>query len=624
MIDIDQLGAITDPTASSDRLRLGILLPAITPEKGYRLYADLIHLADQFDPDIPAIAVELTHVGGDYDRWAFDGHLSTLPGVMGHFGQPGRYLYRYRLERHGHTLVPFFADPFARLSGTGTMSAFELPPAPASPSWTDASFRVPPLQDLICYELMVDDFARDFDGVRGRLPYLKSLGINCIELMPVTNVPEPYRWGYMPMSYFAIEERYGGVAGLTALVDACHAEDIAVIHDAVYAHTHEEFAYRKVYDLTGEPNPMIGPFAGDDFGIGTDFTKPFTYDYFTAVNRYFIDTLHLDGFRYDYVPGFYDGATGSGYARLVFDAYQASKAIARFQQPEGHSGILQVAEYLDRPKAMLRETYSTASKRWWPMLKAQGMMRGPHGPVPEGLIHDLLLIDFGDPWPERYENPALDDSFPVAPLQFIESHDKSRLMYLLSGDHSPYHGGFDLFGRDYHAWYRLQPLAIALMTAVGVPLLWQGQEFGETYGLHDDGGSRVLAARPLHWNFFYEPGGRALTNLYRRLGQLRHEFQALRSRNAWYHHDRSDPGRGLIVYQRCPDHGAEPTVMVLLNFSGVDGIMQVPFPRPGEWIDRLGGTAADGALALDLPPGETDVEVAVPSNYGRVLVSGPG
>jgi maltooligosyltrehalose trehalohydrolase len=623
MLDLSTLGARTDTTAGSDRLALGIPLPGITAAKGYRLFADLIHASDQFDPDVAAVAVELSHDGGEYDHWTFAGGLSGLPGAAGRFGAPGRYLYRYRLERQGEVVVPFFADPFARASGTGTMSAFELPAA-APMRWTDADFRVPALDDLVCYELMVDDFARNFDGVRERLDYLKSLGVNCIELMPVTNVPDPYRWGYMPMSYFAIEERYGGVRKLTDLVDACHAEGVAVIHDAVYAHMHEEFAYRKVYAATGESNPMIGPFAGDSFGVGTDFRKPFAYDYFTAVNAYFIDTLHLDGFRYDYVPGFYDGPVGAGYSRLVFDTYQATKDNPRFQRPEGHNGIIQAAEYLDRPKAVLRETYTTASKRWWPMLKAQEMVRGAHGPVPEGLIHDLLLIDLHDPWPQRYENADAGDSFPVAPLQFIESHDKSRLMYLLSGEHSPYHGGFDLFGRDFSEWYRMQPLAIALMTCVGVPLLWQGQEFGETYGKHDDGGSRVLAARPLHWNYFYEPGGRALANLYRRLGQLRHELEALRSRAAWYHHDRSDPSRGLIAYQRCPGHGAEPTVVVLLNFGPADGAIQVPFPRPGRWIDRLDGTEAEGAFVIDLPPNETDVSVDVPSNYGRILVSDRG
>lgn len=615
MIDLNEVGA---HTGADDRLHLGILLPGIRPGGGYRLFADIIHGDDQFDSEVPATSAELHHAGGEYDLWRFDGHLGDLPG-HGRFGTPGRYLYRYRLLRHGETLVPWFADPFAMLSGTGTMSAFDAPAA-LPHDWQDADFRVPALDDLIMYELMVDDFADDFDGVRERLTYLKGLGVNCIELMPVTNIPEPYRWGYMPMSYFAIEERYGGADRLAALVDACHREGIAVIHDAVYAHMHEEFCYRKVFAATGEPNPMIGPFAGDMFGVGTDFTKPFCSDYFTAVNAYFIAQLHMDGFRYDYVPGIYDGPTGVGYARLVYDTYQASKHVPRFQHG-GHSGIIQAAEYLDRPKAVLRETYTTASKRWWPMLKAQDMMRAPQGPVPEGLVHDLLLIDFQEPWPARYENPIAGDAFPVAALQFIESHDKSRLMYLLSGEHSPYHGGFDLFNRDRSRWYRLQPFAIMLLTAVGVPLLWQGQEFGEVYGKHDDGGSRVLAARPLHWNFFYETGGRTLTNLYRRLGRLRHRYQALRSRHNWYHHDRSDLGRGLVAYQRLPDDPADPIAMVLLNFGADDATLRIPFPRPGRWTDRLHGGPEQDALVLALDADRTDLEVGIPSNYGRVLIS---
>jgi len=619
MIDLNQLGVHADP---DERLRLAILLPHITPDKGYRLFADIIHSTDQFNPDVPASSAELTFVGGDFGRWQFDGRLTDLPR-HGHLGELGRYIYRYRLQRHGDTLVPWFADPYATLSGVGTLSAFDLPAA-SFPVWTDGNFRVPSIDDLIIYELMVDDFANDFDGVIDRLPYLKGLGINCIELMPVTNVPEPYRWGYMPLSHFAIEERYGGYTRLAVLVDACHAEGIAVIHDAVYAHMHEEFCYRKVYDAAGEPNPMIGPFAETMFGVGTDFHKPLAYDYFAAVNRYFIETLHLDGFRYDYVPGFYDGPTGVGYARLVFDTYQASKDIPRFQGPDGYSGILQVAEYLDRPKAVLRETYTTASKRWWPMLKAQAMVRAAPGPVPEGLIHDLLLIDLADPWPERYENPVNEDVFPVAALQFVESHDKSRLMYLLSGEHSPWHGGFDLFDRDRSRWYRLQPFAIALMTAVGVPLLWQGQEFGEVYGKHDDGGSRVLAARPLHWSFFYETGGRTLTNLYRRLSRLRHDYPCLRSRQAWYYHDRSDLGRGLIAYQRIPNDPAAQLAIVLINFGAENGALKIPFPRPGRWVDRLQGAPEEGALTLNLVANATDVMVTIPSDYGRIFISESG
>ncbi len=610
MIDLNVVGAHVG-RAFPDELYLGILMPNITPAKQYHLFADIIHANDQFNPDIGPVSVELH--GDDSGMWSYGGSLGALNGGAGsHFGDVGRYLYRYRLLRNNVTIIDYFADPYATTSGPGTNSAFDYPPLP-NHQWQDQGFVVPSLDDVIMYELMVDDFAENFEGVMGRLPYLKSLGVNCIELMPITNIPEPYRWGYMPMSYFAIEERYGGKEKLKPLVDACHGEGIAVIHDAVYAHMHEEFCFRNVYWAAGEENPMIGPFAGDMFGVGPDFNKDFAYDYFMAVNHYFINELHMDGFRYDYVPGFYDGPVGSGYARIVHDTYQTTKHIARFNGGN-YNRIIQAAEYLDKPKEVLQETYTTASKRWWPMLKAQDMVR-EGGNVMEGFVHDMLLIDFTSPWPTEYHNGQ--DSFPVAPLQFIESHDKSRLMYLLSGEHSPYHGGFDLFNRNRTHWYRLQPYAIALMSSVGVPLLWQGQEFGEIYGKHDDGGSRVLAARPLHWNYFYERGGRDLVNIYRRMGQLRHQYQALRSRLSYYFHEHSNLDWGLVAYQRSPDNNNDPTVMILLNFGSFNGTLHVPFPKGGRWHEQIN----DHGEILDVPHDSAVMGIEIPSNYGKVFIS---
>jgi 1,4-alpha-glucan branching enzyme len=607
MIDLSLVGAHAGKEHSTG-LQLGIFLPGISQEKGYRLYADIIHSMDQFTPEINSFPVELTEKDKGNGLWQFQGNMATLPPT-GNLGKPGRHLYRYRLLRHDQVVVPAFADPYAVLSGIGTNSAFDFLQHEEF-SWTDDGFTVPDIRDLIMYEMMVDDFADDFEGVLERLTYLESLGVNCIELMPVTNIPEPYRWGYMPMSFFAIEERYGGKEQLKKLVNACHERGIAVIHDAVYAHMHEDFCYRKVYWETGEDNPMIGPFAGDMFGVGTDFNREFTYDYFMAVNRYFLDELHFDGFRYDYVPGIYDGPAGKGYARLVYNTYQYSKDIPRFQGGQ-HSTIIQAAEYLDMPKKILQQTYTTASKRWQPMLKAQYMVKN-YGTVPEDFVHEMLLMDFSTPWPSEYHNEQNNEKFPVVPLQFLECHDKSRLMYLLSGEHSSYQGGFDLFNRDKRNWYRLQPFAIALMTAEGVPLLWQGQEFGEIYGKHDDGGSRVLAARPLHWNFFYEKNGRILVNLYRRLGQLRHRYQALRSRQSYYYHEHSRLDKGLVAFLRISESSSN--VLVLINFSEQDAHLTVPL-ESGQWHEQL---VPDSEELLSIEQnGEYDI--FLPANYGKIF-----
>lgn len=111
-------------------------------------------------------------------------------------------------------------------------------------------------------------------------------------------------------------------------------------------------------------------------------------------------------------------------------------------------------------------------------------------------------------------------------------------------------------------------------------------------------------------------------HLYRRLGRLRHELQALRSRNSYYHHDRSDPARGLFVYERRPEGDAQPAVVVLLNFGGQDGSLSVRFPRAGRWTERLNSVDNEGPEILDVSPGQPEVTVGVPSNYGKLFVSG--
>ncbi len=607
MIDLSNVGANFD-SANNKILKLGIYLPNITENKGYKLYADIIHSQDQFDPNVKAQPVELINQQENPDLWSFTGDLTSIAN-QGNLGKKGKHLYRYRLVRHENVIVPAFADPFAKHSGTGTFSAFIYLESD-NIKWTDGNYKVPNVNDLVIYEMMVDDFAGDFKKVTDKLTYLKWLGVNCIELMPVTNIPEPYRWGYMPMSYFAIEERYGGREELMKFINECHKNEIAVIHDAVYAHTHAEFCYRKVYWETGEDNPMIGEFAGEMFGVGTDFNKQFTFDYFIAVNKYFIEELHFDGFRYDYVPGIYDGPTGKGYAKLVYETYQMTKDISKFKDPT-HNRIIQAAEYLSKPKEILEETYTTASKRWTPMLEAQDMVKH-YGHISETYIREQLLIDFNDPWPDKYKNA--NDEFPVAPIQFIESHDKSRLMYIQGGEHSPYHGGFDLFDKDRSKWYRMQPFAISLMTCEGIPLIWQGQEFGEIYGKHDDGGSRVLAARPLHWNYFYEESGSTLVNLYRKLGKLRKDYVALRSRCSYYYHIESNLNEGIAAYLRKTSFESDTNaVLVVLNFS--EGTKNISLPlHEGRWEEVL---TPENQEVLNVNGEPVHIEVS--SNYGKIF-----
>src|SRR5690606_7312374 len=96
---------------------------------------------------------------------------------------------------------------------------------------------------LVIYELHVGTFGEGngrppytFAQVMEKLPYLRVLGINAIELMPVKAFPGDLSWGYNPAHPFAISQVYGGPEKFKQLIQAAHAQGIAVIVDVVYNH----------------------------------------------------------------------------------------------------------------------------------------------------------------------------------------------------------------------------------------------------------------------------------------------------------------------------------------------------------------------------------------------------
>ena len=454
MFDLTTVGARTSTTGNQHHIDVGVYLPGITEEKGYELKLKLIHETDQYSPGIEPHSFDMQFNGGHYDLW----HLNvTLPvPTESHFGSAGTYYYRYQLLRHGQVIVDWFSDPYARQSGTGTFSAVKVGNG-ANHQWHDQHFEIPHIDEMVVYELMTDEFNKDFDGIIQRLDYLQGLGVNVIELMPVTNMKEHFRWGYMPLNFFAPEDRYGGPEALKRLIDACHQKGIAVILDAVYAHAHVEFAYNLVYQKCGEHNPMMGPFAEDAFGEGTDFNKSFTRDYFFNVNRYWIDEYHIDGFRYDYVPGYLDGPIGKGYANVAYSTYQYTKDnnISRFAIDEGYSRIIQCAEHLPDPQGIMRKTYSNSC--WQNRLMDKAINMAKHKYVDDGFAH--LVCQAFQGYPEEYQNPNNGDHFPVQAFQYFESHDHSRLINEVGSSHT-----VDILGQplgDRKQWYKLQlPLFI--------------------------------------------------------------------------------------------------------------------------------------------------------------------
>jgi maltooligosyltrehalose trehalohydrolase len=128
-------------------------------------------------------------------------------------------------------------DPASRSQPRGLRGASRVLD-PAAFAWTDDGFTPPDLADSVIYELHVGTFTAEgtFDAVIPHLRGLRELGMTTIELMPVAEFPGRHGWGYDGVYLSAAHSAYGGPDGLQRLVDAAHAEGLAVLLDVVYNH----------------------------------------------------------------------------------------------------------------------------------------------------------------------------------------------------------------------------------------------------------------------------------------------------------------------------------------------------------------------------------------------------
>jgi malto-oligosyltrehalose trehalohydrolase len=171
-------------------------------------------------------------------------------------------------------------------------------------SWTDQGWRGRPLAGAVIYELHVGTFTAEgtFDGAISRLDYLRDLGVDMIELMPVAAFPGRRGWGYDGVALWAVHEPYGGPDGLKRLVDACHARGLAVLLDVVYNHAGpgNRLAEFGPYFSDAHSTPW-GPAVNLD-QPGSDEVRAFLVGNATMWLR----DYHVDGLRLDAVHSLRD------------------------------------------------------------------------------------------------------------------------------------------------------------------------------------------------------------------------------------------------------------------------------------------------------------------------------
>jgi 1,4-alpha-glucan branching enzyme len=161
----------------------------------------------------------------------------------------------------------------------------------------------------------------------------------------------------------------------------------------------------------------------------------------------------------------------------------------------------------------------------------------------------------------------------------------------------------------------VQPYLIATVMSKGIPMLWQGQEFGENYYLPDFGAGRVALLRALRWDLFYDEPGHGTVILVRKLLQIRRNRTQIREGAYFFFNDWGRyQSQGVMMFAR---YTGTSYTLVALNIRDSDQTVPFWFPIAGNYVEELHGGGLDlhGIVALQETP------LMIPSHYGRIWTS---
>ncbi|MFD2034978.1 alpha-amylase family glycosyl hydrolase [Belliella marina] len=217
--------------------------------------------------------------------------------------------YKFIIHNNGNILHR--NDPYAlkMTHSNGNSVVYDL-----WKDFNDHGFRPPAINEVVIYELHLGTFNRegkeegqvgDFYTAAKKLDYLRDLGVNTIEIMPVAEFPGDFSWGYNPCNPFAVETSYGGPDGLKHFVFEAHIRGIAVILDVVYNHLGPSDL--NLWQFDGwEENGMGGIYFYNDERANTpwgntrpDYGRPEVRNYLRDNAMLWLEAFQCDGLRFD-------------------------------------------------------------------------------------------------------------------------------------------------------------------------------------------------------------------------------------------------------------------------------------------------------------------------------------
>ncbi|MFH9090848.1 alpha-amylase family glycosyl hydrolase [Streptomyces sp. NPDC017673] len=523
------------------------------------------------------------NLAGSFDGWMTahpmtmesGGYWSTRLAAAG----PGDQ-YKYLVATKGGELwkVDPYAHSLTSSTGNAVIDAADF-------DWGAHPWQCPGWDELVIYELHVGTFNRAFggrpgrfSGVAERLEELAKLGVTAIELMPVTEYAGEVSWGYNPVTAFAVADDYGSPGELKALVNQAHEHGLSVLADVVYNH----FGWA---DLDAGLRRFDGWYENDGDGIyfyndwrrstpwgpRPDYGRREVRQYLRDSALSWLEEYRMDGLRWDATAFIRTVDGGDDPGKDLPDGWSLLRWVndeIKARQP----WKIRIAEDLrDDPVITAGTPAGAGFDSQWDVGFCQ-------------VLHEALTVEKDEQRSMSRVRDAIEHRFGGSALSrviYTESHDE-----VANGKARVPEAIWPGNGESWYSKKRSTLGAAAVMTAPGIPMIFQGQEFLETKPF-DDHTPLDWAGRDRH------PG---IMRLYRDLITLRrnrtYTTAGLRGEQVdVYHCNDTDK---VIGFHRYAQGGPGDSTVVVLNFGdNAYDHYRLGLPRAGDWRVRFNSDSAD-------------------------------
>ncbi len=479
----------------------------------------------------------------------------------------------------------------------------------------------PDNEDLVIYELLVRDFldSHSYDDLADTLSYLKRLGVNAIELMPIMEFEGNESWGYNPSYALAADKYYGTPEDLKEFIDEAHAEGFVVLLDMVLNHHFGQSPLVRMYwdeanQHPAENSPWFNPVATHPFNVGYDFNheSPYTQRYVDDVNRYWLTEYEFDGFRFDLSKGFTQNEGKDPNDVGAWSNYDQSR-IDLLTRMADQIWSLDSSTYVILEHLAVNEEEQVLADYgmmlWGNMNEAYG--RSVAGDTTRDLRGALAS-----------ERGLADGSL----IAYMESHDEERLM-VYAREEGESAGDYNIQDLE-TALDRVKLASAFYYTLPGPKMLWQFGELGYDISINFNG---RVGNKPIPWGDaydlnYYEDSARqelyqttaAIINLVNDYSEVFEEGE--------FSAQLSGPTREInLRHERV-------NVTIIGNFGVTEQTMTPQFGKTGTWYDALSGetyevTSSEQSIRLapgafhiyfDQPVDEPSAEIMPPTDLKAV------